>query len=159
MSERKPLEPVRIVREHAVDAEAERLRAATDALAEARRRVETTKTKAATLRTEVASQLAKERALAETPRERNQLALFRAATEQRIAEAEAAVARAREAEAAAERAHAERTRALADARAALDIVEKHQERTREALDRDAQERVDEAAEDGFAARFRNRTRG
>jgi hypothetical protein len=157
VSERKPLEPVRVVREHAVDAEAERLRLSRLQLAEARAKTEAAKARVTSMREEMSVQLAKERSAATTARDHQQLALYRAAAEARIAEAEAVAKQAVEAEAVAARAVEERTRALADARAALDIVEKHQERTRATLDREAQERIDEAAEEGFAARFRNRT--
>ncbi|MBI2393042.1 MAG: hypothetical protein HYV09_25890 [Deltaproteobacteria bacterium] len=47
--------------------------------------------------------------------------------------------------------------ALGEARAALDVVEKHQANARARDEREAAARLDEAAEDAFAARFRVRT--
>ncbi|MGZ5966065.1 MAG: hypothetical protein ACXWP4_00260 [Polyangiales bacterium] len=157
MSERKPLEPVRVVRAHAVDAEAARVRGATEALGSAQREADVARSAALALRADLAAQIAKERASITNPRDHALLEAFRSLADRRIADAEAKAAAALETMREAERALAERTRALADARASLDIVEKHQERAREAIDRDVQERIDEAAEEGFAARHGTRT--
>lgn len=83
-----------------------------------------------------------------------QLAAFEVGAEQSIARAEdAARAAARRADEAA-RVEDARRAALGDARAALDVVEKHQAKSRAREERDAAARLDEAAEDAFAARFR-----
>ncbi len=155
-----PLEAVRVVRATAVDARSRDLaQARTEAEALAVRAAEE-EARATSVRDDVSRTKCREdRALLDpgktaNPRELALLAAFHAAADERAARARAAADDAARAAAEADaRADTERGK-LSQARASLDVVEKHQAQARARAEREAQERSDEAAEDAFAARFR-----
>lgn len=156
MSKRKPLEPVRVVRAHAVDAAADKVRDAERSSARARGEADEKSHRARSVQDELTARARSEAAAVGSVRDLAQLEAFRVGADSAIArakaDADAAAKKAREEEA---RLAAERAR-LVDARAALDVVEKHQAAARTRADREAQEKLDEAAEDAFAARFGRR---
>ena len=90
----------------------------------------------------------------QSARDFSQLAAFDLGAERRIA---AADERARASASRASEAHSLEDRArtgLIEARAALDVVERHQRDARVAAERKTESATDEAAEEAFAARFR-----
>lgn len=155
MSKRKPpLEVVRVVRAQAVDAAADSLRVAAESAREAEALARSAEDTARQTRAhEQDVQRAEARALG-SARDFAQLAAFAIGAEQRIAAADerahTSAAKARD-----ERALEERAReGLVEARAALDVVERHQREAGRRAEREADARTDEAAEEAFAARFR-----
>lgn len=160
MSKRKPpLEVVRVVRAKAVEDASTSLREAAErarrtaeeARAAEERAAHTHAHEDAAVRAEGA-----ELARGASARDFAQLAAFEVGAERRVAEATARAAdRAAKARDAQKQEDRERA-ALTEARASLDVVERHQREAAEKQARQDDARVDEAAEEAFAARFGRR---
>lgn len=155
-----PLEVVRVVRAHTVDDRARDLAEAKRDADRARAAADDAKDCAARARDDLRAQTERETqelSGGASARDFAQLAAFEVGAQQVI---ERADDRARAAERRADEAtrlEGARRGALGEARAALDVVEKHQANARARDEREAAARLDEAAEDAFAARFRVRT--
>lgn len=160
VSKRKPLEVVRIVRERSVDDAARALRDAEQKAARAREVEEEARRREAETREEARARTEQETATLSrgaSARDFAQLAAFAVGNERAIERAreQAAVAESKSKEA---KAATERSRGtLIEAKNALQIVEKHQETARKRDDTAAAARLDEVAEDAYAARFSSRT--
>ena len=157
MPRKPPLEVVRGVRSRAVDEAAAVAREAAAKATGARDVAERAKEHERSVRASASARtLAEQDALAPgaSPRALAQLAAFEHGLETKIARE---AAKAREAERRAAEASLEedvRRQGLVTAKGALDVVEKHQARTRAQQDKHDQEKLDETAEESHAARRR-----
>lgn len=160
VSKRKPpLEVVRVVRSKAVDDASTSLREAAERARRAAEEARVAEERAAHTRAHERAAVHAEGAelsRGASARDFAQLAAFEVGAERRVADA---TARAAERAAVARDAHAHEDRAraeLTEARASLDVVERHQRDAAQKQARQDDARVDEAAEEAFAARFGRR---
>jgi hypothetical protein len=154
VSKRKaPLDVVRVVRARVVDDAARSLRDARDSRERAKSAAADAHNREEETRSEAARRVAEEKKQASSASDLAQLAAFEVgnaiAIERAAQEARAAAKRAEE----AARLEEEKRASLVEAEASLSIVEKHQEKHRVREERARDARIDEVAEDAFAARF------
>ncbi len=158
MSKRKPLEVVRVVRARAVDDAARTLREAEERAARAREVEEEARRREAEARAEARARTEQEVTVLSkgaSARDFAQIAAFAVGNERAIERAReqsrAAEAKSKETKSAAERSRG----TLIEAKTSLEVVEKHQASARKREDEAAAARLDEVAEDAFAARFKS----
>lgn len=155
MPRKPPLDVVRVVRERSVDEAAGALRKAADEKAEAKAIADRARREEQDERAAAEAKKAAESAAlgaSMSPRDLAQLAAFEHGASVRVERAAQRTAAAENREHASREEEDRKRDELVEARRSLDVVEKHQARWREAKVREDQAKIDEGAEESFAAR-------